>query len=640
LNILSALEISKSYNDETILLNQISLGIDQEDKLGVIGINGAGKTTLLKIIGEKEQSDSGKIIKSSGLSIGYMAQNPYFEDDLTIIEQIFKEDSYIMNLLRNYEKTSYDLNKEPNNIKLQKELMVLTEKMDAQKAWSKERELKTILTKLGIVDFNAKIRNLSGGQKKRISLAQALITPTDLLILDEPTNQLDYETITWLEQYLNKRKGALLMVTHDRYFLNRICNGILEVEKGNIYRYKANYEMYCLLKEQREESKQATERKKQSLYKKEEKWMQRGAKARSTKQKARIERFESLKETTIEKNEQEINLNVAKTRMGKKVIELIDIYKQYNNTTLIENFSYTFKKNDRIGIIGPNGSGKTTLLNIIANKVIVDKGIVDIGETIKTGYFMQENVEMNEQITVIDYIKEQGEFLKTKKGLISASSLLEQFLFSQEVQWKMISKLSGGEKRRIYLLKILMNAPNVLLLDEPTNDLDIQTLTILENYLKEFSGVVISVSHDRYFLDKIANRIFVFEKDGEIKQFQGNYSKYHEEVEKQNIKDKINNKTKTSAKQEQRQKQRELKFTYKEQKEFDTIEDIISELEQKLTKINEQIQEVSTNYELLAQKAKIKEQIEKELNVTMERWVYLNEIDAKINQNKKEKRGK
>ena len=639
MNILSALEISKSYNNETILLNQISLGIDQEDKLGVIGINGAGKTTLLKIIGEKEQSDSGKIIKSSGLSIGYMAQNPYFEDNLTIIEQIFKEDSYIMNLLRNYEKTSYDLNKEPNNIKLQKELMVLTEKMDEQKAWSKERELKTILTKLGIADFNAKIRNLSGGQKKRISLAQALITPTDLLILDEPTNQLDYKTITWLEQYLNKRKGALLMVTHDRYFLNRICNGILEVEKGNIYRYKANYETYCLLKEQREESKQATERKKQSLYKKEEKWMQQGAKARSTKQKARIERFESLKETTIEKDTQEIKLNVAKTRMGKKVIELIDICKRYNNIPLIKNFSYTFKKSDRIGIIGPNGSGKTTLLNIIANKVIVDKGIVDIGETIKIGYFMQENIEMNEQITVIDYIKEQGEFLKTKKGVISASSLLEQFLFSKEVQWKMISKLSGGEKRRIYLLKILMNAPNVLLLDEPTNDLDIQTLTILENYLKEFSGVVISVSHDRYFLDKIANRIFVFEKEGEIKQFQGNYSTYYEEVEKQNIKYKTSNKKETNIKKEQHQKQRELKFTYKEQIEFDTIEDIISKLEQKLTNVNEQIQEVSTNYELLSQKANIKEQIEKELNTALERWVYLNEIAAKINQNKKEKRG-
>jgi len=316
------------------------------------------------------------------------------------------------------------------------------------------------------------------------------------------------------------------MVTHDRYFLNRICNGILEVEKGNIYRYKANYETYCLLKEQREESKQATERKKQSLYKKEEKWMQQGAKARSTKQKARIERFESLKETTIEKDTQEINLNVAKTRMGKKVIELIDICKRYNNIPLIKNFSYTFKKSDRIGIIGPNGSGKTTLLNIIANKVIVDKGIVDIRETIKIGYFMQENVEMNEQITVIDYIKEQGEFLKTKKGVISASSLLEQFLFSKEVQWKMISKLSGGEKRRIYLLKILMNAPNVLLLDEPTNDLDIQTLTILENYLKEFSGVAVIISHDRWFLDRICTHILAFEGDSQSYFFEGNFSDY------------------------------------------------------------------------------------------------------------------
>jgi len=635
LNILSAIDISKSYN-ETMLLNNISFGIDKEDKIGVIGLNGAGKTTLLKIIGEKEQSDSGKIIKSSNLSINYMPQNPQFEDNLTIIEYMFKEKSYVMQLIRDYEKTSYNLNKEPNNIQLQKKLTSLTAKMDEQKAWSKERELKTILTKLGIVDFNAKISKLSGGQKKRISLAQALITPTNLLILDEPTNQLDYETITWLEQYLNKRKGALLMVTHDRYFLNRICNIIFEIERGNIYKYKANYETYCTLKAQREESEKASERKRQTLYKREEKWMQRGAKARSTKQKARIERFENLKETKIENNEQKINLNVTKTRMGKKVIELIDIYKQYNNKTIIENFSYTFKKEDRIGIIGPNGSGKTTLLNIIANKVIVDKGIVDIGETIKIGYYMQENIERNEQITVIDYIREQGEFLKTKEGLISATTLLEQFLFPQEVQWKIISKLSGGEKRRIYLLKVLMKAPNVLLLDEPTNDLDIQTLTILENYLKNFSGVVISVSHDRYFLDKIAKRIFVFEQNGKIKQFQGNYSKYHEEVEKQNI----NSKKKISIKKEHHQKQRELKFTYKEQIEFDTIEDTISNLEQKLSKINNQIQEVSTNYELLAQKAKEKEQIEEELNEAMERWIYLNEIATKIKQNKEEKRGK
>lgn len=636
MNILSALDISKSYSEE-MLLNEVSLGIDEGEKLGIIGVNGTGKSTLLKIIAGVETYNKGKIIKTNGLSIEYLPQNQLLNGKSTVLEQIFKGDSKVMKLLRKYEEALSLLNKLPEDKTLQKKVILLTQKIDNMKAWSIESEVKTILTKLGITDFDLKINSLSGGQKKRIALASALIAPTDLLILDEPTNQLDNDTIDWLEKYLNNRSGALLMVTHDRYFLQRICTRIIEIEKGSLYNYQANYEQYLALKAQREENEIASERKRQSLYRKELEWMQRGARARTTKQKARIERFDILKEGKLDNSNNDLDINVGTRRLGKKIIELINIDKGYHGITLINQFSYNFDRADRIGIIGPNGSGKSTLLNLIAKRVIPDKGIIDSGETIKIGFFMQENDEMNHDLTIIDYIKEQAEFLKTKDGLVSASKMLERFLFPTETHWKLIAKLSGGEKRRLYLLKVLMSSPNVILLDEPTNDLDIYTLTILENYLNEFSGVVITVSHDRYFLDRVAKKIFIFDGNQNIIQFQGNYSDYYEAKQLENNVTKSMNKEKVVKPNvnEYNKKNKTLKFTFNEQREFESIDDLVESLEEKVSKVNNEVQKVASDFTLLQEKLVKKEKLDKLLSQAMERWEYLYELAKAINDQKK-----
>ena len=633
MNLISLENIYKSYSEKA-LFDNINLGINEGDRIGVIGVNGTGKTTLLKIIAGVESYDEGRIIKGNSVNIEYLSQSPHFDPEATVIEQVFKGNSPIMALIREYEKAIEDPNT-PGSV-----IANITSKMDGMNAWNIESEAKTVLTKLGITNFNAKVGELSGGQRKRIALASSLITPCQLLILDEPTNHLDNETIDWLEEYINKRSGALIMVTHDRYFLDRVVNKIVEIDKGNLYSYNGNYENFIQKKLEREEIEKASEEKRQNILRKELAWIKRGAKARSTKQKARIDRFEKLKEEAIDISDEKIQISVGGSYLGKKVIEINNISKCYGDKKIIEDFSYIVTRNDRIGIIGPNGMGKSTLINIICDRVKADGGKVEIGETVKIGFFSQETNHMDENLRVIEYIKEGGEILTTKEGLkITASQMLETFLFTPSLQWTPIAKLSGGEKRRLYLLRVLMEGPNVLFLDEPTNDLDIQTLTILEDYLDNFPGPVIAVSHDRYFLDRVAEKIFSFEGDGRIIEYTGNYSDYREknnniEVKESEVKTSKNEKTVDSDKNLEKKKDKPLKFSYKEQREYEEIDDVIAEIENKLGENEEKINNASADFTLLQELLKEKENLEKELEQKMERWVYLNEIAEKISREK------
>lgn len=635
MNLISLENIYKSYG-ERILLNNISLSISEGEKIGVIGINGTGKSTLLRIVSGAESYDNGNIITANKLTVNFLSQTTYFDDNATVLEQIFKGDSPVMKLLREYETTIKALEKNPEDTISQKRLLDLTPKMDGLNAWQIESDAKTILTKLRILDFDAKIGTLSGGQKKRVALAGALITPADLLILDEPTNHIDNDTVVWLEQYLNSRKGALLMITHDRYFLDRVTNRIIELDRGNLYSYSGNYSIFLEKKFEREEQESATESKRQNLYRRELAWIKRGAKARTTKQKARIQRFEEIKDSKIEQIEDKVEMSSASTRLGKKVIELNNVSKNFGDKKILNDFSYIFSKNDRVGIIGPNGVGKSTLVNICIGKMSPDNGTVDIGETVKVGYFSQENKDMDENLRVIEYIKEAGEFLKADDGeVISASKMLERFLFTPEAQWTPISKLSGGEKRRLYLLRVLMEAPNVLILDEPTNDLDIQTLTILEDYLEDFSGTVIAVSHDRYFLDKVAEKLLVLDGSGCVTHHTGNYSEYMEKYE--GIKEEKSDEKKASSKKDERsldkedkKKNRQLKFSYKEQKEFEEIDGIIEGVENQIAQIDKDIESSGSDYAALQKLLAEKDELAKKLDSLYERWTYLNELAEKI----------
>ncbi|MEW9094294.1 MAG: ABC-F family ATP-binding cassette domain-containing protein [Clostridiaceae bacterium] len=634
MNLISIENLCKSYSEKELFKN-INLGINDGDKIGVIGINGTGKTTLLKIIAGAESIDKGRIIKGNSVNIEYLSQNPYFETEATVLEQVFRGNSPIMELIREYEKAIENINSSSEYI------MKLTGKMDAINAWGIESEAKAILMKLGISDFNAKVGSLSGGQRKRIALASALISPCDLLILDEPTNHLDNETIDWLEEYLNKRKGALIMVTHDRYFLDRVVNKIAEIDRGNIYTYDGNYESFLEKKMEREEMEESLEKKRQNILRKELSWIKRGAKARSTKQKARIDRFEKLSEQGIESFDKKVEISVAGSYLGKKVMELKNINKSFGGKKIIEDFNYIVTRNDRIGIVGPNGFGKSTLINIMSNRMKSDSGEIEIGETVKIGLFSQEIKDMNENLRVIEYIKEGGEIITTADGeKISASQMLERFLFTPSMQWTPVSKLSGGEKRRLYLLRTLMEGPNVLLLDEPTNDLDIETLTILEDYIDNFQGAVVAVSHDRYFLDRVAEKIFLFEGYGKISQNTGNYSDLKEKIDNDREIDKnINNNNEEiqithKENNSQRRKDKTLKFSYKEQREYEEIDSVISQLEDKLQQLEIDINNASSEYSKLQNLLKEKEEVENQLEEKMERWVYLNEIAEKIAEEK------
>lgn len=628
MNIISIENITKSYSEKTLLYD-ISLGIDDRDKIGIVGVNGVGKSTLLKIIAGIEKPDSGRMNRGNSVSIEYLSQSPYFDPEAKILEQVFRGSSPVMKLVREYETAlqNPDVNSE--------RLLKLSGEMDRLNCWSMEREAKVVLTKLGITDFQEKIATLSGGQKKRIALAAALINPSELLILDEPTNHLDNRAIDWLEDYLSKRKGALLMITHDRYFLGRVVNEIAELHCGKLYLYKGNYNNFIENKLAREESEAASERKRQTLLKKELAWISRGAKARTTKQKSRIERFKKLNEQTADSTGEKLDISVGSSRLGKKIIELYHVSKSYGENKVIKDFSYIVLRNDRVGIIGANGSGKTTLLNIIAGIVKPDSGAAEAGETVKIGIFSQELHHMEEDKRVIEYIREGAEYLETAEGeKISASQMLERFLFPSSTQWTPISKLSGGEKRRLQLLRVLMEAPNVLLLDEPTNDLDIETLTILEDYIESFPGAVISVSHDRYFLDKTADKIFVFEGEGRIGKYTGNYSHIKEKgiLDGPEIKEKDKeHETKIVT---VRDKERPVKFSYKEQKEYEEIDDAIALLEERLQELDKRIAEAASDYVLLQKLMNEKEDVEHQLEEKLERWVYLNELAEKIAKNK------
>ena len=608
-------EVSKAYTDK-VLMEDISFSIHEGDKIGFIGVNGTGKTTLLKLISGMDEADSGRIIRSKGINIEYMPQNVEFDPNSTILDEVFKGSSENMKILRAYKKAVSN----PNTSK--EEIIRLSSQMDTVGGWELESEAKTVLTKLGVEDFNEKLENLSGGEKRRISLASSLINPSDILILDEPTNHLDNKTIEWLEEYLKNKRGALIMVTHDRYFLDRISKRIIELDGGNLYSYEGNYSYFLEKKMEREMSEMATEEKRKNLYRNELKWIKRGVRARGTKQKARKQRFEDLKDSKVDFNEEKVDIDVASSRLGKKIIEIKNISKSYGSLKLIEDFSYTVLRDDRIGILGDNGIGKSTLLKIIEGKIETDSGMIELGETIKLGVFRQEVDDFDEDMRAIEYIKKSGEYVSTSEGLkISASQMMEKFLFDSDLQYSPIEKLSGGERRRLYLLKVLMQAPNVLLLDEPTNDLDIETLTILEDYIESFNGAVIIVSHDRYLLDKIAQKVFVFEGEGVIKEYTGNYSYFKEiEEEKEETKRIVE-----KPKGEKEKSKKQLKFSYNEKREWENIDEKIAALEAEISKIDEELKEYASDYTKLEELLQEKEKVEEELEEKMERWLILSE---------------
>jgi len=627
MNLVGCEKVTKGFADNNLFEN-ITLHIDEGEKIGLIGVNGTGKSTLLKLIAGYETPDSGSVTVNSKAVVQYLPQNPEFDATATILEEVFRGSLPVMKSLREYEAVLTRLDADPKNKRLQEQLITLSAKVDALNGWELESEAKSVLTELGIIDFSVTMGTLSGGQKKRVALAMALIQPCDLLLLDEPTNHVDFTTVTWLEKYLNNRKGALLMITHDRYFLDRVVGRMIEIDGGQLYSYDGNYSVFLELKAEREEQQAATLGKKQNLLRRELAWIRRGAKARSTKQKARIERFEDLQGETGTSSRDELTIQSQTSRLGRTIIEIEGLAKSFADLTVIKNFSYIVLRDDRIGIVGPNGRGKSTLLNLIMGSITPDAGTIHIGQTVKIGYFSQENSEMNENLRVIEYIQEAAHYIKAADGTeITAAQMLERFLFPRSLQWTPVAKLSGGEKRRLYLLKILMAAPNVLLLDEPTNDLDIQTLTILEDYLADFDGAVIAVSHDRYFLDKLAKRLFAFEEHGQIVQYPGNFSDYEDRYA---VVPEIAVKPKIAAPREQL-RPKALKFTFQEQKEYDVIEALVAAAEGEITVIEQQMNESASDAGKLQQLCGDLAAAKQRLDQLMERWTYLAELDEKIN---------
>lgn len=642
MNLITLENISKSYS-EKILANNISLGINEGEKIGLIGVNGTGKSSFLKIVAGVEEPDEGTVTKGNRVRIEYLAQTPDYDDNATVLEQVFKGNSEEMRILREYEELLEKIDKGEVKENDSERLIRLQGKIDALNLWDMESEAKNVLTKLGITNFEEKVGNLSGGQKKRIMLAAALITPCELLILDEPTNHLDNETISWLEEYLNSRKGALLMITHDRYFLDRVTNRILELDRGRLFSYDGNYSVFLEKKMERIAIEKASEEKRQNLMRKELAWVRRGAKARTTKQKARLQRFDELvnQEGFIEN--ENIEISVMGTRLGKKIIEIEHLNKSFGDKKIVDDFNYIVLRSDRIGIVGPNGIGKSTLMGMIEGKVKPDSGEIIKGETVKIACFSQEDTHMHPEMRAIDYIKEAGEYLQTATGeRITASQMCEKFLFDGTLQWTMIGMLSGGERRRLHLLRVLMEAPNVLLLDEPTNDLDIETLNRLEDYLDDFGGVVITVSHDRYFLDRICNKIFSYKGNEKIDIYTGNYGDYllSKEEEIVNNKEKevaVDKNKKEPSVDKNKNKGKVLKFSFKEQREFETIDEEIMTLEEKIEELDSLMAKHASEYGRLQELMEEKAKIEEELAFKYERWEYLNELAAQIEENKKNK---
>ena len=622
--ILTVENLSKSYG-EKILFENINFTIDNGDKIGLVGVNGTGKSTFIKTIAGLVTPDYGSMIKARGLQIECLLQDAELEPDNTVLMEVFKGNQPIMKVLAQYEQ-ALKISETENNKLLQDEVLKLSQEIDRLDGWKIESDAKIVLTKLGITDFSQKIKNLSGGQKKRVALAASLINICDLLILDEPTNHLDSETIIWLEEYLAKYKGALLMVTHDRYFLDNVATKILELDRGSSYIYQGNYSQFLEGKLQREDIAMASERKRQNLYRTELAWIKRGAKARTTKQKARIDRFEELKQQKFLVNTDKIEIGMGTSRLGKMIIEIENLTFNYQDKKIIENFSYNLLRNDRIGIIGNNGLGKSTLLNLIAGKLEPTTGNIKIGQTVKIGYFSQETIDMDERLRAIEYIKETAHFITLADGTkLSASQLMETFLFSGDLQWTYIGKLSGGEKRRLYLLKILIDEPNILLLDEPTNDLDMQTLSILEDFIDNFNGAIIFVSHDRYFIDRLAQKSFIFEGDGKIRISNGGYSDYKDNIELESeIESPKVEKLETTNKNKAESAKKKL--TFKEQREYSEIEAVIAEVESYIKVLEGQINSAGSNFELLQQLTKDEIAAREKLDYLLERWAYLEEI--------------
>ncbi len=596
MNILSIENITKSYGERP-LFDHTSFYLQEGEKVGIIGINGTGKSTLLKMMAGLEEPDEGSVTLANHVVCSYLPQHPLFQEKDTVMEAV------------------------------------------QRRCGAEDAQIKSMLTRLGVTDFEALCGSLSGGQRKRLALVAALLEPSDLLILDEPTNHLDTNMAQWLEGQLKSYTGAVVMVTHDRYFLDSVSNRIAEIDKGKIYSYQANYAGFLELKAAREEAALASERKRQSVLRKELEWVKRGARARTTKQKARLERYEELKNASAPAVDGKVEISSVSTRLGKTTVEIEQIDKAYGDKVLIRDFSYIFLKNDRIGFIGPNGCGKTTLMKILTGEILPDAGKVILGQTVKIGYYTQEisETEMPSDKRVIDYIKDVAEYVKTQEGSVSASQMLERFLFEGKDQYGLLSRLSGGEKRRLNLLKVLMGAPNVLILDEPTNDLDITTLAILEDYLDSFSGIVITVSHDRYFLDRIVKRIFAFEKGGVLKQYEGGYTDYKmrvmQEAGEENAKAtgrSKDEKTIHNKKNSWKEPEKKLKFTYKEQKDYEVIEGEIAALEEKISSLEQQIMEAATDFVRLNELTGQKQQTEQELEEKMDRWMYLEDLKARI----------
>lgn len=594
MNLLTIEKLTKVFTERRIF-DRADFSINEGEKIGVIGINGTGKSTLLRIAAGMEEPDEGTVTKGNQVVIRFLMQNPAFDPESTVLEAVL----------------------EGNRTK--------------QNEWTVESDARSMLNKLKITDVAQKIKELSGGQKKRIALVRVLLLPADILILDEPTNHLDNEMAEWLENFLIGYRGAVLMVTHDRYFLDRVSNRIVEIDKGKIYSYPGNYSEFVRLKEARQDMAAASERKRQSILRTELEWLARGARARSTKQKAHIARIEEMKEQKAPVKDAVVEMSSISTRMGKKTIEAKGLWKAYGDKVLIRDFSYIFLKGERIGIIGENGCGKSTLLKILVGQTEPDAGSVEIGQTVKSGYFSQESEEMDDSERVIDYIRDAGEYVVTAEGTVTASQMLERFLFDGSMQWNVIGRLSGGEKRRLHLLRVLMEAPNVLILDEPTNDLDIQTLTILEDYLDSFDGIVITVSHDRYFLDRIVGRIFAYEENGRLQQYEGNYSDYLAAYEMRHPKEEIKDaQTGQKPEKSERVRVKKLKFSYKEEREFAVIDDEIEALEQELKLIEEQMEASASSYSRLGELMEEKAKTEALLEEKMERWEYLNDLALRI----------
>lgn len=592
MNILNIEHVSKIFGEKTIF-DDVSFGIQERDKIGIIGINGTGKTTLLRMIAGVEEPDEGQIVKQNGIRLAYLPQHPVFPKDATVLSYAF------------------------DGI--------------AENDWTLKSEVKSALNKLGITNHEMKIEHLSGGQKKKVALAKTLTFSFEILLLDEPTNHLDSEMISWLEDYLKRYKGVVIMVTHDRYFLDKVTNRILEISRGKLYGYEANYSKFLEMKAEREEMELASERKRQSVLRMELEWAKRGCRARTTKQRARLERLEALKNGKAPETDRLAEIDSVETRMGKKTIELHHVSKSYGERKLIDDFDYIVLKNQNLGIVGPNGCGKSTLLKMIAGLVEPDEGMIEIGETIRIGYFAQELPEMNTSQRVIDFVKDIAEYIPTKDGRITASQMLERFLFTPDMQYAPIEKLSGGEKKRLYLLSVLQAAPNVLIFDEANNDIDIPTMTILEDYLNSFQGIVITVSHDRYFLDNVVDRIFEFDGNGHLQQYEGGYTDYIEAKQKrEGPKEELKAKKSTGKNDWKQNRPTKLKFSYMEQKEFETIDEDIAKLEEKLEKLDVDMMANATNSAKLSELTLEKELAEKQLEEKMERWVYLNDLAERI----------